>query len=258
MITEDTEDRFFEDTEFEEILEENENDIIAGLENNDYLDDETLQEIENATQAVIVDDIHYTGDIDDFGDTLQLTEYVDPTSNNELSVVAEYQNIDIVKVAATTKKQAKALVDKITNFIIGFNDIQLTEDHKNYIKDVGRLELDGLQDVLALSQYNKLMIDNIIRRINAVQGDDYAMIQSYSSLVNQQMRLQKDLHQRYKSIPMVMKKMRIEVLCNQELGEDQTKVDQLNAEVNNMVGLTSTKDKIRALREKHENENRKQ
>ena len=100
------------------------------------------------------------------------------------------------------------------------------------------------------------MIDNIIRRINAAQGDDYAMIQSYSSLVTQQMRLQKDLHQRYKSIPMVMKKMRIEVLCNQELGEDQTKADQLNAEINNLPSLNSTKDKIRLLREKHELENK--
>lgn len=252
MITEDTEDELFSDIEFEEIIEDKENDIIEGIKNNKFLNDETLDQIESASEAIIVEDFEYTGDLDDFGETLQLTEYVDTTSNNELSVVAEYETIDIIKVEASTKRQAKSLVDKITNFIIGFNDIQLSEAHINYVREVGKLELEGLQGILALTQYNKLMIENIVRRINAVQGDDYAMIQSFSSLITQQMKLQKDLHQRYKSIPMVMKKMRIEVLVNQELGADQTKTNELNDEINQMKGLSSTKDKIRELREQHE------
>lgn len=253
MITEDN--NFYSDTEFEEIIENEENDLVNNIVDNNILTDETIEEITNANEAVIVD-FEYEGDQDDFEDTLQLTEYVDSSSNNSMAVVAEYDNIDIIKVQKSTKKQATDLVNKITDFISKFNDIELNQEHKDYLKEVGKLELAGLQDILTLVQYNKLMIDNIIRRINAVQGDDFAMIQSYSSLVTQQMKLQKELHTRYKSIPMVMKKMRIEVMCNQELGEDQTKLNNLNEELNNLPALSTTKDKIRELRAKHEQANK--
>src|SRR5690606_23903802 len=117
--------------------------------------------------------------MDDYSETLQLVEYVNPESNNSMAVVAEYDNIDIINVEKKTKKQAQDLVSKITKFVIEFNDVELSTEHVNYIKSVGNLELGGLQDILTLVEFNKGMIANMVRRINSVQADDYAMIASY-------------------------------------------------------------------------------
>jgi hypothetical protein len=61
------------------------------------------------------------------------------------------------------------------------------------------------------------MLNNIIARVNSVQAEDYAMIATYNSLLNQHLKLLKELQNAYKSIPSIIKKMKAEVFCNQEL-----------------------------------------
>lgn len=249
MITEDDNkifdigdsDEYWEDAEIDNVIEDAEDDLIDQISKSEtFIQADFVQEEES---------------LDDYSETLNLVEYVNPESNNSMAVVAEYDNINILNVEKKTKKQAQELVSKITKFVIEFNDIELSTDHVNYIKEVGKLELGGLQDILTLVEFNKGMIANMVRRINSVQADDYAMIASYTQLINQQMRLMKDLQMRYKAIPGVIKKMRAEVLCNQELGENETTLKQLTHEIETTTELSSNKDMIRMLRKKHEEKN---
>ena len=247
MITEDDEkifdigdsEEYWQDAEIDDVIEDTEEDLI--------------DQINKSESFIQADFVQEEDTLDDYSDTLQLVEYVNPESNNSLAVVAEYDNIDIINVEKKTKKQAQDLVTKITQFVIEFNDIELSDNHIKYIKEVGKLELGGLQDILTLVEFNKGMIANMVRRINSVQADDYAMIASYTQLINQQMRLMKDLQVRYKAIPGVIKKMRAEVLCNQELGENETTLKQLTHEIETTTNLASNKDMIRQLRLKYEN-----
>ena len=161
---------------------------------------------------------------DNFDDVLQLTEYTGGgLMSNESTdfVVAEYEKIDVINIDKSKEQIAKKFVSKITKFILDFNDVQLTEDHKDYIKQVGKLQLSNLQDLLSLVEINKQMIGNIVARVNAVQAEDYAIVNSYNNLVNQHIKLIKEVSNLYKSIPNVMKKMRADVLSNQELEQAQ-------------------------------------
>ena len=99
------------------------------------------------------------------------------------------------------------------------------------------------------------MLDNIVRRVNAVQAEDYAMIQTYNNLVTQHLKLIKELQSSYKSIPGVLKKMRTEVLCNQELGDliGQGSADE--EVISTDYGTTqfnNTKQLLKTLKEKNE------
>ena len=126
--------------------------------------------------------------------------------------------------------------------------------NQKYLKNVGDLELTTLKDLLTITEYNKQMINNIVFRINSVQAEDYAMIQSYTSLVNNHMRLMKDLQIKYKAIPGVIKRMKAEILCNQELGKDENDYKRLEQEVEQNIEISSNKDMIRELRRKREEE----
>lgn len=249
MITEDNEKIWdigepdeWEDAQISEIIYDNENIIIE--------QDDLINEIESAEKTIKVDFVQEDND----DEILSLTEYVNPESNNNLSVVAEYNDINVINIDKSSKKTAQELVKKITKFIIEFDDVELTDTHKKYLNDVGALEISTLQDLLNITEYNKMMIQNIILRINSVQAEDFAMIQSYTSLVNNHMRLMKDLQTKYKAIPGVIKRMKAEILCNQELGKDENDYKKLEQEIENTVEISSNKDMIRQLRMKREEE----
>lgn len=253
MIPEDN--KLFDIGDSEEYWEEA---SLEDSEMNDSIQDieeDLIDQISRSENAIKVDFVQQEETMDDYAETLQLVEYVNPESNNQIAIVAEYDNINIVNVEKRTKKQAQELVNKITKFVIEFNDVELSEEHITYINHVGTLELNGLQDILTLVEFNKGMIANMVRRINSVQADDYAMIASYTQLINQQMRLIKDLQIRYKAIPAVIKKMRAEILCNQELGENETTLKNLTHEIETTTNLVSNKDMIRDLRKKYEEKN---
>jgi hypothetical protein len=137
--------------------------------------------------------------------------------NSNSNLVAEYNDINVVQLQENHKKQAKAFVSKITKFILDFNDVELSTDHKNYIKQVGNLQLQHLEDMLYLVDVNKQMLNNIIARVNTTQAEDYAIINSYNNLVSQHLKLIKELQNTYRAIPTVLKKMKADIICNQEL-----------------------------------------
>lgn len=176
-----------------------------------------------------------TEQTDTYEEVLPLTEYMPngdfgmTGSVNSDFVIAEYDKIDNVKIDSKQKATAKKFVKKIENFIIGFNDVVLTEEHKQYIREVSELQMTHLTDLLILCETNKRMIANIVARVNATQAEDYALIASYNQLINQHLKLIKETTMFYKSIPSVIKKMRTDVLTNQEL-ENEVTGDQLITE----------------------------
>jgi hypothetical protein len=234
-------EEWIEDVEIENVIDSNEEQILN--------QQDLIEQIENSSESIKVDFFQ-----EDDGEILSLTEYVNPESNNSLSVIAEYNNIDVINIDKKSQKTAQELVRKITNFIVNFDDVELTEEHQKYLKNVGDLELTTLKDLLTITEYNKQMINNIVFRINSVQAEDYAMIQAYTSLVNNHMRLMKDLQIKYKAIPGVIKRMKAEILCNQELGKDENDYKRLEQEVEQNIEISSNKDMIRELRRKREEE----
>lgn len=191
---------------------------------------------------------------DDFGEVLQLTAYDGgglsdlSATSTDFNVVAQYDKIDIVKTDKTHQAFAKKYVQKINKLITEFDDLDLSEEHAQYVKDVAQLQLENLADMLSLVDINRQMLNNIVHRINAVQAEDYAMISTYTSLMNQHMRLVKELQNTYKNIPQVLKKMRTEVITKPELMENNDVIteDYGTTQFNNQKML------LKKLREAHE------
>ena len=73
---------------------------------------------------------------------------------------------------------------------------------------------------------NKQMLNNIIARVNASQAEDYSIINSYNNLVNQHLKLIKELQNTYRAIPNVIKKMKADVVCNQELENSENTANE--------------------------------
>lgn len=193
-------------------------------------------------------------DNENYDEVLALTEYDGGgllTESN--AVVAEYDNIDIIKIELRHKNEAKSFVQKITKFVTNFNDADLTDEHIKYLKQVGAFQLEHLSDLLSLVTINKQMINNIVRRVNSVQAEDFAMIATYNSLLNQHLKLMKELQNTYKAIPGVLKKMKTEVICNQELldGENSNEV------ISDKYGETQFNDQKQLLKKLKEGYNEK-
>lgn len=193
---------------------------------------------------------------EDYTEVLQLTAYEGGMVSNEHTdfVIAEYENIDTKQVDKETKLLAKKFVTKITKFILDFNDVQLSEEHRNYIRQVGLFQLDNLKDMLSLVEINKQMINNIVARVNAVQAEDYVIINSYNNLVNQHLKLLKEVTNFYKSIPATIKKMRADILSNQELENEEIN-NELLTENYGETQFNSSKQMLRTLLEKRKNSN---
>ena len=186
--------------------------ILNNVEDTDF---EMMSESESIN--IPLEDNQNTSSNEDFGEVLQLTEYDGGNLPSNDFVVAEYTKVDVVQIDKLQEQKAKKFVDKITKFVLEFNDVKLTKEHEDYIRQVGELQLSNLQDLLSLVEINKQMINNIVARVNAVQAEDYAIIAAYNNLVNQHIKLIKEVSNTYKSIPSVIKKMRADVLSNQEL-----------------------------------------
>jgi hypothetical protein len=189
-------------------------------ENTNVIDLDDVLEFTNTIEENFLEETQ-TEEIqnEDFSEVLQLTQYNDGmlVESKTDFVVAEYTDIDVVILEKTHQLAAKKFVSRITKFVLEFNDVVLTEDHKNYIKQVSQLQLQHLSDLLYLTDVNKRMLNNIIARVNATQSEDYAIINSYNNLANQHLKLIKEQQNLYKSIPSVLKKMKADILCNQEL-----------------------------------------
>jgi hypothetical protein len=184
---------------------------------------EDLSDIElTETEDVEEDFLKEQPEKDDFSDVLQLTQYNDSLlpSNQTDFIIAEYKDIDVVEVSKKHEIEAKKFVNKITKFILEFNDVVLSEAHKNYLRQVSDLQLQHLSDLLYLTDVNKQILNNIVARINATQAEDYAILNSYNNLATNHLKLIKELQNAYRAIPTVIKKAKADVLCNQELGDN--------------------------------------
>lgn len=190
--------------------------------------------------------------LENFDEVLQLTQYTDSNlvpSNSDKYIVAEYNDVKVVEIEKRHTLEAKSFVNKITKFVLDFNDIELTKEHKAYIKQVGELQLQHLADLLYLVDVNKQIINNIVSRVNATQAEDYAIIQSYNNLVNQHLKLIKEASNLYRSIPSTMKKMRADVLCDQDL----TSYDGDDEVITENMGITqfnNSKQMLKSMLEK--------
>lgn len=232
--------------------------IISDDINIDDVETDPIQEIEeanildSASEENFDDILKPINSEENFDDVLQLTEYTGGglmANENTDFVVAEYDKIDVINIDKAQQQTAKKFVSKITKFILDFNDVKLTKAHEDYIKQVGQLQLANLADLLTLVEVNKQMISNIVARVNAVQAEDYAIINAYNNLINQHIKLIKEASNLYKSIPNVMKKMRADVLSNQEL-ESANENDELITEEYGDKQFNNSKQMLRSILEK--------
>lgn len=229
----------FDMEEFDDVLDVSSDDVIIP----EVVDEDSENSLEISDS-----------DSEDYSDVLHLTAYDGGMISNEHTdfIIAEYENIDTKQVDKETKLLAKKFVTKITKFILDFNDVQLSEEHRNYIRQVGLFQLDNLKDMLSLVEINKQMINNIVARVNAVQAEDYVIINSYNNLVNQHLKLLKEVTNFYKSIPATIKKMRADILSNQELENEEIN-NELLTENYGETQFNSSKQMLRTLLEKRKN-----
>jgi hypothetical protein len=167
---------------------------------------------------------------EDFSEVLNLTEY----NGNQIKEfqVADYNKIIIPDLSKVAKAKANSFVSKVTAFILTMNDTELTRKHKDYIKTVGKIEIDNLESLMALIEINRVMIQNIVERINISMGEDYNAIMGYNNLLNQHIKLVKECQTMYRSIPAAIKKLRAEIMTDQELKNE------------NYIGMDSSREII--------------
>ena len=156
---------------------------------------------------------------DDYSEVIQLTEFNDPINSSSRfpGTIAEYKEIDHIQVNKKHEATARTFVSNIAKFVIELDDDKLAEDHKAYLETVAELEISSLTDMLYLVDINKQMISNIVDRINATMVEDYAILASYNSFVNQHVKLIRELSNTYKNIPSVLKRMKTDVITDQVL-----------------------------------------
>lgn len=152
----------------------------------------------------------------------------DISDNNQpndvpVGLVAEYHEIEVVEIQQRHLLKAREFVGKISKFVKEFKDIELSDQQKSYLDNVCEFQITQLSELMYIVEVNKKLLDNMIYRINLVQAEDYVMLNTYNSLVNQHIKLFKELNSTYKNVPMVLKKMRTEIMCDQELIGDGDK-----------------------------------
>lgn len=205
------------------------------------------------------DNEHYT----DYDEVIQLTEYngggdVNNQYNMDFGSIAPYEKIELGSLSDKYQEISKKFVDKVKSFVIGMNDAELTKEHKEYMEAVAEIEMSSLSDLLYLCAINKNMINNVVNKLDAVQIEDYALLNSYNSLVNQHMKLIKEMMIQFKSIPGIMKRMKTEVITDQLLpeGQDSTNLPTsesfMNAQENE---FSNRKEMLRKLAAEIESEN---
>lgn len=223
-------------------------DIIYS-ENEDIVEDE-VEEVDD-----FEDDIDEAEELDaedveheNFEEVLSLTEYdgnLKPVRDSDF-VIADYKAIKPTEIDKAYFTQAKNFVNRITKFISDFDDQNLTDEHQKYLKEVAKLQITHLADLLTLVNINKQMMCNIIERVNVTQAEDYAIINSYNNLVNQHLKLLKELSAHYKAIPATIKKMRNDVIQEDRLNSGDT--DEIGGVVTEDFGKSQFNNQKQLLR----------
>lgn len=229
------------DFEMEETSKYSDTDIVFETEEDEDIDSFDLED----SDSVDADDAT-PEEVETFAEVLELTSFdALPAKNDNIFAVAKYDTIDSVNISKTATAEAKRLVQRITNFIIEFGDVELTETHQKYLKNVQDIEIQNLADFMRMALMNNAMINNIVERVNATTAEDYAIIQSYTNLLNLQMKIRKEITQIYTAIPTRIKKMKAEVICNQEIGVAED--DELITEDSGITQFSSQKQLLKKL-----------
>lgn len=223
-------------------------------QNMNKFDDEidfSSPEFENIS---IVDKVSAGGgynDLDDeYSNVLELTAYDDNGKTSETGIIgfteAEYNEIKITEINSTQKKAAKSFIDKVANFIKKLDDVTANEEHKAYIEQTAKLQLNGLYDLMVLQELNKKMIENIVIRINSVNADDYSLIMNYNKLVDQHIKLISETQKMISNIPKKLKEMRNDILNESDFGSIDDDDDDNNS-------YSSSKDLLKNIRDRYSN-----
>ena len=195
-------------------------------------------------------------------DVLTLVPYETNTSSSELSQSmgyfgsSEYKDIDTALLTSKQEAEARSFVSKVENFIVRLSeqtsDSALNDSLRDYIQHVGTLQFHSLSDLMSLVSINKMMLENVVARINASQAEDYAIIQTYSNLVNQHIKLSRELSTIYKSIPSTIKKMVQEVTNEQNTELDDSVQRAIITQDYGETQFNSSKELLKTLREQQE------
>lgn len=189
---------------------------------------------------------------ENFDEVLELANYTNSeVANNDTFVVAEYNNIDIVATSTNQQKIAKKFIQETKKLIISYaNDNVISKEAGNYLTSIANLQITQLGDLLSMVAINKQMLDNMVRRVNAVQAEDYALVQTYTSLLQQHLKLHRELQISYSQIPGLMKKMLTDV--NSELLEDNTPKKPVISEKYGISQFNSSRELLKKLKSEQE------
>jgi len=186
-------------------------------------------------------------EVDNFDEVLELTTYEEGESGKFL--VANYDNINIIEITNEQKQIAETFVSEARKLILSYSGDASTEIQK-YLTSIANLQLNQLGDLLALKEVNKQMLNNLVERINSVQADDYALIQTYTSLLQQHMKLHKELRETFTTIPALMRKMVIDI--NTELIDDSSPKTPIISENYGKSQFNNSKELLKKLKQKQE------
>ena len=189
-------------------------------------------------------------DENNFEEVLELTNYTDSELSGKADtfVVAEYDNINIVETTVNQQKIAKKFVQETKRLIKSYtNDNIISKEANNYLDSIANLQVTQLGDLLSMVSINKQMLDNMVRRVNSVQAEDYALVQTYTNLLQQHLKLHRELQISYSAIPGLMKKMLMDI--NTDLLDDNTPKTPIISEKYGVSQFNDSKELLKKLKE---------
>lgn len=229
------------DTNTGEILSEKE---IEFLEAEEFNEDENFETVFQLTK---------------FAENGDLSNRHGGVSNEDNQfVVAEYKNIEITKVTKNQAKVAKKFVQEAERLIVSYGNKDGGEfggTLKNYINSITTLQLGQLTDLLTLVEVNKQMLGNMVRRINTFQADDYALIQTYTQLLQQHIKLHRETQNTFGSIPAMLKKMVVDI--SEDLLDPRSPNEAIIGENHGITQFNNSKDMLKKIKEKQNEKNNK-
>lgn len=171
-------------------------------------------------------------------------EVYDLTETGDSRPLAHYDDINVADVSAKAKLAATNIIKLTTGFIKKFKDVEMTAEVTAYIDALGDEATASFANMIQSVEINKLMINNMIHRVNSNMGDNTYDVQAYIQLMTLQTKLVKECDNFYKNIPSDLKRMRTEIICSVELEENGRGDESVGNEI------SSNRDRIMELAER--------
>ena len=206
--------------------------------------------MQNGDEKIYDAEIVGDNNVGEFDEVFELTKY----SESEMStaddsfIVAEYDNIEFTNITINQTKVAKKFVQEVKKLVKSYSTSDLPEDFTKYLDSVASLQLDQLADLLTMFTMNREMLGNMVKRVNATQADDYALIQGYTQLVQQQLKLHKELQTTFSNIPATMKKMVMDI--DTEIIDKDSPINPVVTDAHGKNQFNNSREMLRRLKEK--------